>query len=96
MTDNNYIEYSKYVKLKSNKNWKPIEGFKVKLNNGAIGEYILNGKEQLVFRITKGVKDTKKIREKAVIAKKKKNKNNIVNLVKNIYLEEANKVIYHW
>lgn len=93
------LEYEVYQSLKSDKNWKPTEGLKVKLKNGATAEYKVDEKGHLVFRIKKGVKNMDKIRKKALTVKKERAKekaNLAVNKLKKIYFQEAKEPKYQW
>ena len=99
MTEKTILEYDVYQNLKKSKDWKPTEGLKVKLKNGAIGEYLYNDKTQLVFRIKKGVQDMKQIRKKALQAKKEianSKKNLAVEKLRKIYFDNHNNIRYNW
>lgn len=93
------LEYEVYQSLKSDKNWKPTEGLKVKLKNGATAEYKMDEKGNLVFRIKKGVKNMEKIRKKAIKVKRERARekaNLAVNKLKKIYFEESKFAKYQW
>ena len=97
--DDNILDYDSFKSLKSDKNWSPKEGIKVKLNNGALAEYVKNEKGDLVFRIKKGVKNMDKIRKKAIKVKKERAKeksNLVVNKLKKLYFQESQEQKYNW
>ena len=99
MEENTILEYEEYQKLKKNKDWKAHDGLKVKLKNGAVGEYSFNHKNQLVFRIKKGVKNMEKIRTKAIEVKKERaalKKNQVVEKLRKIYYDTPNEPKYTW
>lgn len=99
MSENSILEYNDYENLKLSKEWKPSVGLKVKLKNGAIGEYSKNDKGQLVFRIKSGVKDMKKIRKKALQVRKQianSRKNLVVEKIRKIYFEDPKESKYTW
>lgn len=99
MSQNTILEYDDYQNLKNSKEWKPSPGLKVKLKNGAIGEYNTNDKGQLVFRIKSGVKDMKKIRKKALQVRKQlanSKKNLVVEKIRKIYFEDPKESKYIW
>ena len=98
-TNNKVLDYETYQSLKSDKSWKPTEGLRVYLKNGATAEYKLDDKGNLVFRIKKGVKNMEKIRKKALKVKRERAKekaNLAVNKLKKIYFQEAKEPKYQW